>query len=481
MGREHRVAIVWFRRDLRVHDHPALTAALERAERVVPLFVFDPALLHGRLPSPNRASFLIESVGTLGEELRRRGAALRIRIGPPDRMVAEVAAEAGATAVFASRDYSPFARHRDERVSQVLGEAGIPLLAGRGVLVQEPEAIAAADGSPHRVYSPFLRAWRALPRREVLPAPADIRAHGGVSDALPTLETLGVDGGVAPLRINAGEPAARERLDAFLRQGLAGYATGRDALAEDATSRLSQDLHFGLLSANEVVSRAAGSGDGARRFVGELCWRDFYTHVLWHWPRAATTPFQPGLDSSAYRDDPHGLDAWRTGRTGFPIVDAGMRQLAATGWMHNRARMIVASFLTKDLLIDWREGERHFGHHLTDGDLASNNGGWQWVAGSGTDPQPFFRIFNPTRQGTTFDPGGSYVRRWVPELAGVPDEHVHEPWRMSLAAQAAAGCAIGRDYPAPIVEHAAARRRALDAWEATRKPVRPAASNRSRR
>jgi deoxyribodipyrimidine photo-lyase len=247
-----------------------------------------------------------------------------------------------------------------------------------------------------------------------------------------------------------------------------GYAASRTRLGVEGSSRLSQDLRFGLLSPLEVAERAAGDGDGRRAFMGELAWREFYAHVLWHHPRVAREPFQGVYAGLPVRDDAADFHAWAEGRTGYPVVDAAMRQLRASGFVHNRARMIAASFLAKHLLLDYRLGEAEFMGHLTDGDLASNNGGWQWTAGTGTDPQPYFRVFNPTLQGARFDPDGAYVRRWVPELRGVPADVVHEPWTMPPAAQAAAGCRIGVDYPRPIVDHTEARGRALAAYGGAR-------------
>jgi len=271
-----------------------------------------------------------------------------------------------------------------------------------------------------------------------------------------------------------GEPAARERLAAWLERDVDAYAATRDRLdLEDGTSRLSQDLRWGLLSPLEVVERAGGAGDGRRVFAAELAWREFYAHVLWHHPRVLREPFQPAFAGLPWREDPVAFDAWREGRTGYPVVDAAMRQLRASGFVHNRARMIAASFLVKHLLLDWRLGEAAFMRHLTDGDVASNNGGWQWTASTGTDPQPYFRVFNPVLQGRRFDPDGAYVRRWIPELRRVPGAAVHEPWALDAAEQAAAGVRIGLDYPAPIVDHAAARQRALDVFGATKAAASP--------
>ncbi len=267
-----------------------------------------------------------------------------------------------------------------------------------------------------------------------------------------------------------GEAAARQRLDRWLTQGIDGYAETRDRLdLAGGTSRLSADLHFGLLSPTEIVERISGAGEGRRVFLNEIVWREFYAHVLHHQPRVRTAAFRPGFDALEWSDNPTAAEAWRAGMTGYPVVDAAMRQLIASGWMHNRARMIAASFLVKDLLIDWRVGEAHFMRHLVDGDVASNNGGWQWAASTGTDAQPYFRIFNPVTQGRRFDPDGDYIRRWVPELADVPAEHIHAPWEMAPERAAAAGFELGRTYPAPIVDHAEARIRALATYEAVRR------------
>jgi deoxyribodipyrimidine photo-lyase len=469
-------AVVWFRRDLRLHDHPALLAALARHEAVMPLFVLDPRLLRGRFASPNRTWFLLGSLRALDAELRERGARLQVRVGDPRTVVPSVAAALGASDVFVSRDPSPYGRARDAVVAEALAAIDVGFHPKRGILVHEPDAVLSRDGASFSVYSPFRRAWEALPRRAGLPAPTEVPTlPGDLLDhgVVPTLAELGL--GEAPTagtdRLpEPGEPAARRRLERWLDDGIDRYDATRDRFDDEAgTSRLSHDLHLGTLSPLEVVERATGPGEGRHRFIAELVWREFYAHVLFHRPAVRRTSFRAEFDALAWSVDDTALDAWREGRTGYPVIDAGMRQLAATGWMHNRARMLTASFLTKDLLIDWRVGEAHFMRHLVDGDVASNNGGWQWSASTGTDPQPYFRIFNPVLQGRRFDPDGRYVRRWVPELEGVPSARIHEPWTMTAAEQAAAGCRIGVDYPAPIVDHAEARARALAVYEAARR------------
>jgi deoxyribodipyrimidine photo-lyase len=374
-----------------------------------------------------------------------------------------------------SRDHAPFGRARDHAVSAALEALDRParLHAMTGVLVHEPAAVSTRDGGPFSVYSPFRRAWERLPRRTVLRPPLNLAGHGLDPGTIPSLASLGLGDGPSAdpvLLPEPGETAARRRLERWLARGIDGYAGSRDRLdLADGTSRLSADLHVGLLSPSEIVERALGAGEGRRVFANEIVWREFYAHVLFHRPAVRHAAFRREFDAIEWSDDDAAFDAWRTGRTGYPIVDAAMRQLAATGWMHNRARMIAASFLSKDLLIDWRRGEAHFMTHLVDGDVASNNGGWQWSASTGTDPQPYFRIFNPVSQGRRFDPDGDYVRRWVPELAEVPAAHIHAPWAMPPDAAGVAGVRIGTDYPAPIVDHAEARARALATYEAARR------------
>jgi deoxyribodipyrimidine photo-lyase len=461
-----RIAIAWFRRDLRLHDHPALTAAVAGSDAVLPVFVLDDALLAGRWPAPNRAWFMRQSVVGLADALAARGSGLRVLRGRPADVLPRLAREIGARDVYVTRDASPYGRRRDRIVAERLAADGIAMHAKRGLYVHEPDELATLDGRPFAVYGPFRRAWAALPRRAVLPAPERIPGIPGGpvgSDPVPDLGPPTAD----PARIPVpGEVAARARLDDWLRTGIGDYAGRRDRMDLEGTSRLSQDLRWGLLSPVEVVDRAEGAGDGRRAFVDQVAWREFYAHVLWHHPRVLREPYRPEFAALPWRDDPVAFDAWRTGRTGYPVVDAAMRQLRATGWMHNRARMVAASFLAKHLLLDWRLGEAEFMRQLVDGDVASNDGGWQWTASTGTDPQPYFRVFNPVLQGRRFDPDGTYVRRWVPELRGVAGPAIHEPWTLDAGAQARAGVRIGRDYPAPIVVHAAARDRALHAYRA---------------
>ena len=455
-----RTAIVWFRRDLRVHDHPALTAAARGAERVVPAFVLDDRLLGGRFPSDARAWFLLESLRELREALRERGSDLIVRRGPPERELPALAGETGAEAVHFASDVSPFATARDRRVEAALRDAGVELVRHPGNFVADVGVPRTSGGKPFAVFSPFWRAWEKLPRREVHGAPRKLQLPPGLRvGEIPRAD--------CPLEAPIGQPgekAGRERMNAFVRDGLDRYAGRHDRLA-GGSSVLSPYLHFGCVSARELEERGSASG----AFVRQLCWRDFYAHVLVHNPRNAVGAYQERMDALEWEDDEHAFAAWCEGRTGFPVVDAAMRQLRATGWMHNRGRLIVGSFLTKDLHIDWRRGEAHFMRWLLCGDEAQNNGNWQWISSVGVDPAPYFRrMYNPALQQQRHDPDGEYVRGWVPELRDVPLERLAEPWTMSDDEQAAAGCRIGADYPEPLVDHAAERERAMERYRAAR-------------
>jgi deoxyribodipyrimidine photo-lyase len=439
-------ALVWFRRDLRVHDHPPLHLALHEHEDVVPVFVLDPRLLEaGRFPSANRAAFLLGSLADLRESLRARGGELVVRAGEPERVLADLARETGATEVRFASDVSPFAQARDRRVEAALRAAGVRPRRSGGNFVADTR-----EEKPYRVFSPFHRRWEGRGRRPVHPAPRRVPVPAGLdAGAIPA------PGRVLPYP--PGETAGRKRLDVWLRDGIHEYVSGRkhDRMV-GGTSELSMYFHFGCISAREAEARALEAGGrGAAAWRRQLAWRDFYGHVLYHHPGNARSAMkaEPDWDSDDER-----LAAWKEGRTGFPIVDAGMRQLAQTGFMHNRPRLITASFLTKDLHLDWRAGEAHFMEHLLCGDEAQNNGNWQWIASTGVDPAPFFkRLYNPRLQQERHDPDGSYVRLWVPELRDVPLEDLAEPWRNPV---------LGLDYPEPIVDHAAERKVAIEAYKA---------------
>jgi deoxyribodipyrimidine photo-lyase len=416
-----------FTRDLRTHDNPGLMAP---SPDVVPVFVADPAAerLHG---SRNRQAYLDECIVDLAATITELGSSLVYRSGPWVDTVLEVADEAGAHEIHVARDVSALAQRRLERLR---ASSPIPVVTHDSITVVPPDALApSTSGDFYQVFTPYYRAWASRDWRPLLSTPETLARHDVESEDLPEPTA-----GSSPDRQHGGETTARLDMDRWIPKSRR-YASGRNDLAADATSKLSSALHFGTISALELALRADEAG--GEEYVRQVAWRDFNAQVLLHRPGASTRNYRgPDL---AWNDDEDGFEAWKDGRTGYPIVDAGMRQLRATGWMHNRARMIVASFLTKDLMIDWRLGARHFMDWLTDGDVANNQLGWQWVAGTGTDTNPT-RIFNPTLQSERYDPTGDYIRRWVPELAGVADDEIHDPGPLTRTAA---------DYPLPIVDH----------------------------
>jgi len=433
-------SVVLFNRDLRVHDHPALAAAA-KAERVVPLFVFDERLLRSRFAAPNRVAFMLEALHDLDESLRKAGGRLFVRQGDPVREAVAVARECGATAIHASADWSGYARRREERLARACAEERIELCLHPGVTVVDPRTVTPASGDHFKVFTPFHRAWSQVGRRESRGAPRKLSVPGKLpAGRLPLLDSL-VSGRPSPKRMPGGEAEGRKLMRAFLRDGLGGYEDGHDDLAGDRTSRLSAYIRWGCVSPLELA-REAGERRGGAAFVRQLCWRDFHHQVL------AATPSLPHRDYRRRGDrwsrSQRAFDAWREGRTGYPLVDAAMRQLAEEGFMHNRARMTVASFLCKDLYIDWRPGAWHFWDLLTDGEIANNAGNWQWMAGTGNDTRPN-RVLNPVRQAERFDPEGHYVRRYLPELDSVRGKAIFRPWRMEGFERL--------DYPEPLVDH----------------------------
>ena len=467
-----RTAIVWLRRDLRLRDHPALCAALERSERIVPVFCFDDLLLHGRHASGPRTQFLLECLADLDRGLRERGSGLVVRHGRPITELIQMSREVGARDIHATGDVGPYARRRDRRVSGALADAGIELHLHPGVNVIDVAAVSTGAGKAYTVFSPFFRAWEEAERRPVLQASGEIAPlpSGLKKGRIPALSALGLEQEVEePPRGGASD--AHRALDRFLAGPVSEYADGRDALGGDGTSRLSPYLHFGCISPRQIEDRL-GRGKGPAAYRRQLAWRDFHHHVLLHHPRNARSELRDRYRGTIrWSRARRPFEAWCEGRTGFPLVDAGMRQLRREGWMHNRARLVAGSFLTKDLGIDWRWGERHFMRLLVDGDEANNNGNWQWIASVGTDPQPAFRrIYNPARHQERFDPENRYVRRYVPELRGVPDPYMSEPWTMPAELQHESGCVIGEQYPAPLVDHRLAREEALERYRLTAPP-----------
>lgn len=455
--------ILWFRRDLRLTDNTALNAALRTGSPVIPVFVLDPILLKGRNSSAPRLAFLLNALESLDAALRKYGGGLLVRHGKPVQEVTRLIEETGATALYFNRDYSPYARRRDGAVQAAVT---VPVYSFDDSLLVAPGELAKADGACYTVFTPFKKQWLTIAK--TTPETVGPRQDQFVHHQLKRFQ-LKSDSPI-PVPV-ASEAEAHQRLMSFVSSPIYVYETGRNRLAADqerdpvpGTSFLSAYLHLGLLSIREAywaaqrahecsVDRSARNSVEA--WIGELAWREFYQHILFHFPHVAKRNFRRDYDGLNWRHAPDELLAWKDGRTGYPIVDAAMRQLRQVGWMPNRARMIVASFLTKDLLIDWREGEQHFMRWLVDGDLAANNGGWQWSAGTGTDAQPYFRIFNPVMQSRKFDRDGTYIRRWIPELRKVSSVYIHAPWEI---AQPPA------DYPPPIVDHGLARQRTLEAF-----------------
>ncbi len=462
------LAIIWFRRDLRLNDNPALAMALANHSQVLPLYIHAPDEEAPWAPGAASRWWLQHALADLDQQLDGR---LLLRRGASLTVLRELIRESGAAAVYWNRLYEPAVIARDTAVKQALRADGVLAQSANAALLCEPWDIQTKAGGPFRVFTPY---WRSL-LAQGLPGPVcgapdlagrlcDIArlpaARLGQFDLMPAHAW---DQGIAatwqPTR-----GGAEGRLDEFLAIGLAGYPSGRDVPSSDQVSRLSPYLHFGQLGPREIVAAARQSKAPADEFVRELGWREFAHHQLFHFPHTSDAPMDRRFEQFAWRDDPVALAAWQRGETGVPMVDAGMRQLWETGWMHNRVRMIVASLLTKNLLLPWQAGARWFWDTLLDADLASNSLGWQWTAGSGADAAPYFRVFNPVLQGEKFDPRGAYVRRWLPQLGGLPDKWVHKPWDAPAAVLRGAGVTLGRHYPKPIVDLKASRLRALDAW-----------------
>lgn len=464
-------ALVWLRRDLRLNDNLALYNAVTSGHRIAVVFVLDDAILASPRLSAARVAFMCRALAALDANLRDYGAHLLVWRGRPERVIPDAARALSAAAVYANIDYTPYARRRDDAVADAL--ADIPLILGHDRLLVPPDAIASSAAKPYTVFTPFRKKWHAIPKESSPPVEIELRGvlydlSGIDSLPVPTSESLGVS---SPVPLPDASPlTAQMHLREFISVRIYEYKERRNILADfgdlrGGTSSLSPYIRWGLLSPRETYHAAHAAAvdapdDAARESVfawlNEIVWHEFYTSILWHFPHVATRSFNARYDQLGWRRDADDFSAWAEGRTGYPVIDAAMRQLAATGWMHNRARMITASFLTKDLLIDWREGERFFMRHLIDGDLAANNGGWQWAAGTGTDAQPYFRIFNPVSQSIRFDPQGDYIRRWVPELAALPGKYVHAPWTAPSRP---------KNYPPPIIDHAFARQRALDTFK----------------
>ncbi|MEU6281742.1 deoxyribodipyrimidine photo-lyase [Streptomyces sp. NPDC047028] len=440
------VSVVLFTSDLRLHDHPPLRAALARADAVVPLFVRDPAVAGAGFAAPNRSAFLADCLTDLDASLRERGGRLVVRTGDTVEEVCRVAAEAGAGEVHVSAGHSGFAARREDRLRRALEADGARLHVYDAVTVAVPPGEVTPAGSDHfAVFTPYHRKWARQPLRAAVAAPRRVPVPEDVTgEELPGRADVT---GVSPALPAGGEREGRKRVTGYWRRGLEAYDDTRDDMAGDTTSRLSAHLHFGTLSPVELVHRARShGGPGAAAFERQLAWRDFHRQVLAARPATAHADYRTRHDHwRTERTARADIKAWREGRTGYPVIDAAMRQLRHEGWMHNRARLLTASFLAKTLYVDWRIGAAHFLYWLVDGDVANNQLNWQWVAGTGTDTRPN-RVLNPVTQGKRYDPEGRYVRRWVPELDGVDGRAVHEPWKLTGPARAAL------DYPEPVVD-----------------------------
>lgn len=463
--------IHWFRRDLRISDNTALGVAAKRAEQVIPVFVLEDAFRTGPDVGAARLAFLLHSLESLRKNLHELGYTLVIRRGRSEEVLPRLCQETGAEAIFANKRYEPYAQARDNRVFNALNAAGIGFELFKDAVVWEEQEILTQAGKPFTVYTPYSRAWKAKP----IPPPRPKLKPARNPRRKIRNEPLPADPGELGHPLNqtiaaAGEKAALETLRKFMNGPVYDYAANRNLPALEGTSRLSPHLRCGTIGIRTVLTALARARDQATPsqkqscdvYLNELIWREFYLQVLHNFPHVMKGAFRPEYDELEWSDNRDHFDAWRQGATGYPIVDAAMRCLNATGNLHNRLRMIAAMFLTKDLLINWQWGERYFMKQLVDGDLAANNGGWQWSAGTGTDAAPYFRIFNPVAQGEKFDPKGNFVRRWIPELASLPDDMIHQPWKAPPAYEQAG-------YPAQIVSHAEQRTKCLAMFERVRR------------
>lgn len=470
---EFDVSLVWLRRDLRLHDQAAFYHALRSSKTVYAVFVFDTGILDA-LPSrqDRRVEFIHGSVAALKRELEETGATLHVLHGSPEKRVPEFARAIRAQAVFCSRDYEPAAIRRDETVAQALGETGIAFHAFKDQVIFEQDEVLTLSGKAFNVFTPYRNAWfRKLDAFYLKPYPVQSylgRMARELPAAMPDLKDIGFERTDLPtLGVRPGAAGARLLFEDFLSR-INNYHEARNFPAIEAPSHLSVHLRFGTISIRELAATAYGMGGaGAETWLSELIWREFYQQTLWHRPElAAGRCFKTEFEAIQWPNPPGHFEAWCEARTGYPLVDAAMRQISQTGYMHNRLRMVTAGFLVKDLLVDWRQGERHFAGKLLDFDLASNSGGWQWAASVGCDAQPWFRIFNPVTQSEKFDPQGTFIRRYLPELARVPGKFIHAPWTMPAGVQEACGVTVGRDYPAPLVEHKIQREKALALFKA---------------
>jgi deoxyribodipyrimidine photo-lyase len=473
-------ALFWFRRDLRSHDNTGLHHALKDNKRVYCVFIFDRDILD-QLPTKQdrRVEFIWESVAELKAALQKMGGDLIVRHARAETEIPKLAAALKVDAVYTNEDYEPLARARDERVAKVLEKNGIEFRAFKDTVIFAKSEVLTLAGGTFSVFTPYKNAWLKrltdddLALREIQAYKKSL-ATTGVSEALPTLAQIGFALSNIKSLMHCGMSGAKKLRDDFVNR-IDDYKEARDLPAVKGVSYLSVHNRFGTISIRELARFAYAAtlrnkNIGAETWLSELIWRDFYFQIIWHHPHAAASAFRPEYDAIKWPNDKALFKAWCEARTGYPIIDAAMKQLNETGYMHNRLRMIVASFLTKDLLIDWRWGEKYFADHLNDFDLSANNGGWQWAASTGCDAQPYFRIFNPVTQSERFDAQGKFIRKYLPALKNISDKFVHAPWTISPLEQQALGCVIGRDYPSPIIDHAVQREKALALYKSIKAP-----------
>lgn len=459
-----KVILMWFRRDLRVEDNAALWHAAKTSAPVLPLFIVDKKLI-SELPSDGAVfDFQAACLEELSEALRQLGAELCIRYGNPLEIFREFFEKLPIMAIYYNRDYEPYARKRDEAVEGLAKKYGISVYSFKDLVLVEPWEILTLEGNPFRIFTPFLKAWERFPKPEPYGTPERLRGVNGLkSEPIPKSQVLGRPKRITNWAVEPGEKSAKLRWKRFISEDLRGYGTQRDFPAiQNGTSRMSPHLRFGTISIRKIygdlmshlneTSFSEYEKSSIRKFMVELVWREFFQHVIWHFPWVEKQSFRKWMDNFPWENREDYFKAWCEGKTGYPIVDAAMRELNERGFIHNRGRMIAASFLVKDLLIDWRWGELYFRSKLLDGEVAANNGNWQWAASSGVDSRPL-RIFNPVLQSKRYDPDGEYIKRWIPELRKLPASKIHEPWRLNRQEQIHYGVRMGVDYPPPIVRH----------------------------
>ena len=447
-------ALFWFRKDLRLKDNIAWAKACE-AHRIHPVLVLEPELISNAGSYRRRQFFL--NVSALAAEIKSIGGELSVIQGPAKDVLPRYIIENNVDCIYFNADTTPFSRQRDEQIAK---DISIPINTSWSGLVHPPETVLTQKGEISKVFTPFYKKWVTLP------------APPSIQESRPTFvdvqqNTQDETQDLIPSTSNEGHKAAIERFERFLKV-VDDYQESRNFPSEDGTSFLSSDLHFGTIGPREILHRLSPNREGHRQFIRQLAWRDWYSHLLFANQDIPNKAANPSYDSIPWRDDPEEFENWKKGQTGYPIVDAGMRQLSATGWMHNRVRMITASFLVKHLLIDWRKGEKYFRKILIDGDVAQNCGNWQWVAGTGFDAAPYFRVFNPMLQSKKFDPMGRYIRRWVPELEGLSNAEIHDPWEHDQITLDKYDVILGETYPFPMVNHAEARERAITTYKKAR-------------